>query len=97
MYYRPNEGWGKINFGKQRKIKGKTKVIVESCSGIFHGIYWPGSLLGKKHCLPLGKKFFDIPGLKRFEKRAGLVVQRLGLHVLLWRPGVCQFRSWVQT
>ena len=28
---------------------------------------------------------------------AGLVAQRLGVHILLQRPRVCQFGSWVRT
>ena len=28
---------------------------------------------------------------------AGLVVQRFGSHILLWRPRVRQFASWVRT
>ena len=28
---------------------------------------------------------------------ASQVVQQLSLHILLWQPRVCRFRSWVQT
>ena len=36
-------------------------------------------------------------GVFKKEQGAGPVVQQLSVHVLLWRPGVRQFVSWVRT
>lgn len=63
-YYRPIRGMGEIDTGKQKKIKGKQ--VTESCSRIFHGVYWPVSSLGNKHCPLLGKEYFEIPKFNRF-------------------------------
>ena len=46
--------------------------------------------------LPLCSQIFEVYQKYRI-RRAGLMVQWLSLHVLLWRPGVCQFRSRVWT
>lgn len=64
-----HEGSGEINVGKQKKMKGKQ--VIESCSRIFHGLYWPVSPLGNKHCPLLRKECFEIPKLNRFKKKAG--------------------------
>ena len=48
---------------------------------------------------PLGgqaQRFQDrVPKILKSE--AGLVAQQLSSNVLLWRPGVCRFGSWVRT